>query len=55
MHELDRACVVAALGVAPAPAGLGARLMVEAFGTSLAVIAAIWLAWVALWLLEQRW
>jgi hypothetical protein len=27
------------------------RLAVEAF----AVIALVWLAWVALWLLEQRW
>jgi hypothetical protein len=27
----------------------------EAFVTALAVIALVWLAWVALWLLEHRW
>jgi hypothetical protein len=27
----------------------------EAFVTALAVIALVWPAWVALWLLEQRW
>ena len=31
------------------------RLMAEAFVTALAVIGAVWLAWVALWLIEQRW
>ena len=31
------------------------RLVAEAFITALAVIALAWLAWVALWLLEQRW
>jgi hypothetical protein len=31
------------------------RLMAEAFVTALAVIALVWLAWVALWLIEQRW
>ncbi len=30
-------------------------LVAEAFVTALAVIALVWLAWVALWLLEQRW
>jgi hypothetical protein len=27
----------------------------RAFVTALAVIALVWLAWVALWLIEQRW
>jgi hypothetical protein len=27
----------------------------DAFVTALAVIALVWLAWVALWLLEQCW
>jgi hypothetical protein len=31
------------------------RLMVEVFVTAIAVIALVWLAWVALWLLAQRW
>jgi hypothetical protein len=31
------------------------RLLVEAFGTTLAVIALVWLGWVALWLIEHRW
>ena len=31
------------------------RLVVEAFGTTLAVVGIVWLAWVALCLLEQRW
>jgi hypothetical protein len=31
------------------------RPVVETFVTALADIALIWLAWVALWLLEQRW
>jgi hypothetical protein len=31
------------------------RLLVEAFVTTLAVIALVWLAWVAFWLIEQRW
>jgi hypothetical protein len=31
------------------------RLLVEAFITTGAVIAASWLAWGALWLIEQRW
>ncbi len=31
------------------------RLVVEAFGTTLAVIGTFWFAWVLLWLLEQRW
>ena len=31
------------------------RLVGEACVTTLVVIALIWLAWVALWLLEQRW
>jgi hypothetical protein len=32
-----------------------ARMVSEAFITALTVIAFVWLAWVALWLLEQRW
>jgi hypothetical protein len=31
------------------------RLLVEAFATTQIVIALVWLAWVALWLIEQRW
>jgi hypothetical protein len=31
------------------------RLLVEAFVTTLAVIALVWFGWVALWLIEQRW
>ncbi len=31
------------------------RLMAEAFITALAVIGLVWLAWAALWLIEQRW
>jgi hypothetical protein len=31
------------------------RLVVEVFVTALAVIGAFWLAWVALWVIEQRW
>jgi hypothetical protein len=31
------------------------RLVVETFGTTLGVFAVVWLGWVALWLLEQRW
>ena len=31
------------------------RLLVEAFAITLAVIALVWLGWVALWLLEHRW
>lgn len=31
------------------------RLLADAFATSLAVIALVQLAWIALWLLEQRW
>jgi hypothetical protein len=31
------------------------RLVAEAFVTALTVIALVWLAWVALWLIEQRW
>jgi hypothetical protein len=31
------------------------RLVAEAFVAALAVIALVWLAWVALWLIEQRW
>jgi hypothetical protein len=31
------------------------RLVVEACAVTLAVIATVWLAWVALWLIEQRW
>jgi hypothetical protein len=34
----------------PAP-----RLLAETFITALAVIGAFWLAWVPLWLIEQRW
>ena len=30
-------------------------LVAAAFVTALAVIALVWLAWAALWLLEQRW
>jgi hypothetical protein len=30
------------------------RVVVEAFITALALIALVWLAWVGLWLLEQR-
>jgi hypothetical protein len=29
--------------------------MVDAFVTTFVVIALVWLAWVALWLIEQRW
>ena len=32
-----------------------ARLIVEAFGTTLTLIGFVWLAWIALWVLEQRW
>ena len=32
----------------------GPRLFVEIFVTALAVIAAVWLRWVAPWLIEQR-
>lgn len=31
------------------------RLVVETFGTTLAVIARFWLGWVVLWFVEQRW
>jgi hypothetical protein len=31
------------------------RLFSVAFVTALAIIALVWLAWVPLWLLEQRW
>ncbi len=31
------------------------RLMAEVFAITLAVIAAFWLGWVILWLIEQRW
>jgi hypothetical protein len=31
------------------------RLVAAAFVTALAVIALVWLVWVALWLVEQRW
>jgi hypothetical protein len=31
------------------------RLVVEAIAVTLAVIAAVWAGWVALWLLEHRW
>ena len=31
------------------------RLIVEAFSTTLAVIGLVWLGWIALWVLEQRW
>jgi hypothetical protein len=31
------------------------RLVAEAFVTALAVIGLVWLAWVALWLIDQRW
>ncbi len=31
------------------------RLVAEAFVTALAVIALVWLAWVAVWLIERRW
>jgi hypothetical protein len=31
------------------------RLVVEAFAVTVAVIALVWLAWVALWLLKHRW
>jgi hypothetical protein len=31
------------------------RLVVEAIAVTLAVIAAVWAGWVALWLIEQRW
>ena len=31
------------------------RLFAEAFGTTLAVIGVVWAAWIALWLIEQRW
>jgi hypothetical protein len=31
------------------------RLVIEAFVTTLVVIAVFWLVWVALWLIEHRW
>ena len=31
------------------------RLVAEAFGSSLAIIGLVWLGWIALWLIEQRW
>jgi hypothetical protein len=31
------------------------RPVAEAFVTALAVITLVWLVWVALWLIEQRW
>jgi hypothetical protein len=31
------------------------RLVMEVFVTALAVIAAVWGGWLALWLIEQRW
>jgi hypothetical protein len=31
------------------------RLAVEAFAVTLLVAAAVWAAWVLLWLIEQRW
>jgi hypothetical protein len=31
------------------------RLFAEALGTTLAVIGIVWAAWIALWLIEQRW
>ena len=31
------------------------RLIAEAFAVTLAVIGAFWLAWAALWVVEQRW
>ena len=48
-------------GRTPAPGALvrrptsAPRLVAEAFITARAVIGAFWLAWVALWLIEQRW
>jgi hypothetical protein len=33
----------------------GPRLFVEALGVTLAVVALVQLAWIALWLVEQRW
>jgi hypothetical protein len=42
------------------PAAIVRRLtstprLVQTFLTALAIIALVWLAWVALWLIEQRW
>ena len=34
--------------------GSGSHLLVETFVTALAVSAVFWLAWIALWLIEQR-
>jgi hypothetical protein len=31
------------------------RVFVEALGTTLAVIGIVWAAWIARWLIEQRW
>jgi hypothetical protein len=31
------------------------RLVAGAFGTTLAVVALVQLAWIALWLIDQRW
>ena len=31
------------------------RLFAEVLGTSLAGIGIVWLAWLALWVLDQRW
>jgi hypothetical protein len=37
------------------PESSAPRLAVEAFITALAVIGLVWLAWVVLWMIEQRW
>jgi hypothetical protein len=29
--------------------------MAEACGTTLAIFGAVWLGWIVLWLIEQRW
>jgi hypothetical protein len=63
-HELDPSHTTVAvrwLPGAPALAGIvrrptsTPRLMAEAFIITLAVIALVWLAWVAFWLTEHRW
>jgi hypothetical protein len=62
--ELDPSCAAAAVrrrrGAAPLVplvrrSTSAPRLVVEPCGTTLAMIAAFWLVWVVLWLIEQRW
>ena len=68
MHELDPAHPAAAVrwprGNDPSGPPLAAvvrrptsprPLFAEALGISLAVIGIVWLTWIALWVLDQRW